>query len=119
MRNRGIVLLCSALAVAGCQGAPPPLGAGLPGGTWATVSQVFDARVKARFPVGSSESSMLLELGRQKFLLSLPLTVGARYSVTAVRDVPGFPCRRHWSVTWSTHSGLITDIAGSYSGTCL
>ena len=44
----------------------PPLVAGL-SGNWAKVSVAFDARVRARYPIGASEGSLGADLAAQGF----------------------------------------------------
>jgi hypothetical protein len=100
----------------GCSTSPPKIGRHI-GGTWAEASAAFDARVKARFPIGSSAGALLVELKSQGFIVSQDQTDASTFS--ALYDAPGFPCRLFWRVRWSADNAKITAITASYSGVCV
>ena len=106
------------LCLSACQGTPM-IAKGLPGGTWKEVSNAFNARVQGRFPVDSSETAMLAELRREHFKPETPGTSVPRYHFSALRDLPGFPCRQFWTVQWNSDAGKITEIDGEYGGSCV
>jgi hypothetical protein len=119
MRTLPILALVIGLALSACQGSPPPIGGNLPGGTWHDVSSAFNARVQRRFPIGSSEDDMLAELRRENFKTETYDKSVSRYQFSAVRELPGFPCKRFWTIQWNTDAGKITEIDGGYGGSCL
>jgi hypothetical protein len=110
--------------LSGCLNAPsspqaPPIGRDLPGGAWADVSRAFNARVQARFPVGSSEQDMVSELRREKFKVGVHDQPAARYRFSAGADLLGFPCRVNWTIEWNSAAGKVVELIGSYGGSCV
>jgi hypothetical protein len=113
-----LIVAILGLCVSACQGTPT-IAKSLPGRTWKEVNNAFDARVQWRFPVGSSEGAMLAELKREHFKAESPGTSVPRYQFSALRDLPGFPCRQFWTVQWNSDAGEITEIDGGYGASCL
>jgi hypothetical protein len=108
--HRLVVLIASILLFA-CKPAEPQIGRDLPS-TYAEGEQVFDRRVKVRFPAGTSEQSVIAELHRQGFRL-LPTREGVR-DATFIRDEWIF--QTIWSVRWRAKDGRIQEIWGVYGG---
>lgn len=77
-------------------------------GTWEAVSAEFDRRVKAKFPIGTSEADMLRELRNQGF---------ARQGLDnqAKRHESDFACSKGAYVNWLTDKyGFVIFINGEY-----
>lgn len=98
---------------------PVPLTRDLPQETTAR-SPAFDTRVKARFPIGTPESAMGLELQSERFQRkdwdSRPSQehVAERYDGGA--QVCNLIARIYWQ---SNEDGRLTAVRGAYDGTCL
>jgi len=96
-----------------------PLTAGLHG-TWAAVSEELDNRVKERFPLGSSEKEMALELRREGFSRQdWESSVDLEHE--AMRDESNWVCKQSAHVFWRADAeGRLTSIRGQYPiGICL
>ena len=119
MRPFQIFVFAICCCLSACQSAPPAIGKNLGGGSSADVSRAFDARVRSRFPVGSSEADMVAELEREEFKTVSQDKLVSRYPFKAYRDRPGLPCRQVWTIRWNSEVGKIIDIEGAYSATCL
>jgi hypothetical protein len=66
-------------------------------------SQEFDARIKERFPLGSSQADMFAELQQ--------LGTWEVYPHEARHYQRGFPCSERWWVTWQAgDKGELTDV---------
>jgi hypothetical protein len=115
-------LTCLGLALAGltsgCSTSPPQIGRHLHG-KWADASRQFDARVRERFPIGSSAGALLIELKYQGFKVSQDTVQTDPVRFSALYDAPGFPCRLFWTVHWSADNAKITAITASFSGVCV
>jgi hypothetical protein len=85
-------------------------------GSWHSVSSEFNARVKKRFPVGSSEADMAEELRREGFLRNDWSYVNAPAAeAEAMRREDGFPCNQAAYVYWRADiSGKLTGIRALY-----
>lgn len=118
MRLLQILAVVIGIGLSACQGTRPAIAKNLPGGTWHDVSSAFNARVQSRFPIGSSEADMLAELRREKFMISTDKS-DSRYQFSALRDLPGFPCRLSWTIQWGSDAGKISEIHGAHGGSCL
>jgi hypothetical protein len=118
-RVLGMLVLAAILGLSACQDSPPSIGKDLPHGTWRDASVAFDARVKSRFPVGSSEGDMLAELRRERFTITANKAPQSGYSFSALRDAAGFPCKLFWSVNWNADDGRISGIEAQYNGSCV
>ncbi len=99
--------------------APAPLTDGLPREI-AAQSSAFDARVKARFPIGTPMADVGLELAREKFVRQdwIPLMNGEHY---AQRYDGGAPiCNLVAWIYWKSDENYrLTAIRGLYTATCL
>ncbi len=79
-------------------------------------SAVFDQQVKARFPVGSDENALRLELVRERFVIKRDKESPFRFSATY--GASELFCRRDWIIQWNVNAGKIADIGGKYWLTC-
>jgi hypothetical protein len=76
--------------------------------------QEFADRVRTRFPIGSAERALMLELWFEGFQHP-----GDASKQWASLDRHGPPCARNWTVTWATDdSGHLTAIDGTYIPSC-
>lgn len=101
-----------ATACEGRNGAPeiPAIARDLPA-TYTEGEQVFDTRLKARFPVGTSESAMVKELKRQGF--SINEDSHGRFA-TFIEN--GLVVSNVWNVGWEADNGTISKVWGVYGG---
>jgi len=96
----------------------------------------FGARVQAKFPIGMTESDLVRELRDQGFgppvqahdLFSHSSATGEQIRIrapdTSLKYTAfssfSFPCDVTWWVLWhSDQNRRITDVRGTYGGTCL
>ena len=94
----------------------PALADGL-SATRATARQQFADRVRVRFPVGSSERAMMLELWSEGF--EHP-GEGDGHRHWASLERRNFVCTQAWTVTWTAdESDHLTAIEGTYIPSCL
>ncbi|MXP29609.1 hypothetical protein GRI58_12360 [Porphyrobacter algicida] len=102
-----------ALLAAGCGSARSPIpeiAQGLPN-NYSEGERVFDARLKARFPVGTSTNALAEELTKQGFSVTTQINGGgANYTDK------GFLVSSVWNIGWKAQGGRITDIWGVYGG---
>lgn len=106
-----------ALAMASCSGDArlPPLAQGLDPDV-ETAQAEFDARVKRRYPVGTSEEALLTDLRRQGF--SIRPAFGGLRSADLYRS--NYCGRTLWSVRWRVGAARkLTSIFGVYGLQCL
>ncbi len=91
-----------------------PLTVGMTG-DWTTVTKRFDARVRQRFPIGSSESDMGNALSQQGFSqVDWGGATGTEHE--AVRREDNFVCRVAARIHWrATADGRLTSVRGSYN----
>lgn len=88
----------------------PEIARGLPA-TYAEGEKIFDARLKARFPVGTSETDIVEELKRQGFSISegprgrFATFIEKRLVVSNV-----------WNVGWEADNGMLSMVWGIYGG---
>jgi len=87
----------------------PALGRGLPS-NYAEGEKMFDARVKAMFPVGTPEARLVDALRRQGFAVESAHRPDCR-SATVMK---GLVFRHIWSVRWRSAEGRVEDIRGVY-----
>ena len=88
----------------------PRLGHDLPR-TFSEGERVFDQRVKAQFPIGSSERAMVDHLRGQGFSVeAVPFHEGWR--ATDVRR--GIIIQTLWSVRWRATDNRIEEVVGIY-----
>lgn len=83
----------------------------------AIARQQFSDRVRTRFPAGSSERALMLELWSEGF--EHPgAGDGHRYWASLERRT--LACTRAWTVTWTTDGGdQLSAIDGTYIPSCL
>jgi hypothetical protein len=111
MRSRFIFFF--ALALVGCGSACSPIpeiGRDLPS-NYLEGERVFDARLKAKFPVGTDAYALAEELKRQGFLVRNEAEGGS-----ATFSDKRFPVSSVWNVGWEIKEGRITRIWGVYGG---
>lgn len=90
-----------------------PLTANL-SGTWETVSAEFDQRVRDRFPIGSSQEAMRIELREQGFTQS-DRNSAADFEQEAVRREDNGVCNQSARIFWRTGGeGRLIGIRGQY-----
>ncbi|MBV9884210.1 MAG: hypothetical protein JO276_14465 [Sphingomonadaceae bacterium] len=89
----------------------PEIGRDLPS-NYAEGEKVFDARVKASFPIGMSVEALLAELRRQGFGLLPEAGLDSVSDATFYRDE--LVCLTLWSVRWHASGGCVTEIWGVY-----
>jgi hypothetical protein len=95
----------------------PPLARDLPRDFDAGDAE-FTRRVKALFPLGSSEQFLKLELEREGFHVDDRIDLSGMH--WAGFDRPGLPCRLVWYVHWRANpDGYLTAIDATYGGLCL
>jgi hypothetical protein len=107
------------VSLAACKDESPQIGRNLPN-AFAEARPIFDQRVKARFPIGSSESELLGELRREKFTVTSLDQKSSPYGYTkqATAEIARFPCRIWWLISWTAEANKITAIGGMYGSTC-
>lgn len=92
---------------------PVPLTAGLRG-TWAAASAELDGRVKAKFPLGSSDTDMGAELVHQGFSRQ-DWNSSPNEEHEAVRHEDNIVCRKAARIHWRVNNeGRLTAIRGEY-----
>ena len=119
---RRIVAASLSMALAGCA-FPPPLGSHLPH-TFAEADPAFDARVRARFPIGTEEAVVVRELVRERFKITAvhapPINNPDGFTAEADHGGNmGIACELKWTVIWRADQGRISAIEGHYGATCL
>ena len=94
----------------------PAIAATLPGEE-SEFSRELDDRIRNRFPVGTSEDSLIAYLADQKFTPEWR----RRGDVNASDFVwNGLLCRRTVRIFWRADAaGLLTEVGGSYQSDCL
>jgi hypothetical protein len=88
----------------------PLLGRNLPS-TFSEGEKVFDKRVKERFPIGTSETSVVDELEGQGFSVD-PAPFADEWRRATIRR--GILIQTLWSVHWRAGANRIENIAGVY-----
>ncbi len=92
----------------------PPIAQGMDS-SFSTGDAQFKARVRARYPVGSSEKRLLADLRAQGF------TADVRPGDLSSADLRRFiGCGdKIWSVRWRATGDRITEVFGVYGAICL
>jgi hypothetical protein len=108
--HRLLLIIVSAGLLSGCNPVRPEIGRDLPEDV-TQAERIFDARVKARFPVGTDERRLLSELQRQGFRPSPNFGDGIR-DASFYRDE--FVTKTVWSVRWRANAGHVVEIWGVY-----
>jgi len=86
-------------------------------GEEAGFSREFDSRVRAQFPVGSSEDALIAYLESEKFA---PEWRRRDEPNTSAFILSGLICRKTVRVRWRADaSGALTDVSGAYESRCL
>jgi hypothetical protein len=103
-----------------CASPAPKIGRGLPS-NFEAASRVFDERVKARFPTGSSEALLMEELKSERFKVTKTVDPKGESSFSATREGAIWPvCGLAWNIHWTERAGRILRIDGDYGETgCL
>ncbi len=114
------MVLLASLALSACATPGPRLGRDLPA-NFADANRAFDERVRARFPVGSSELLLRDELRAEHFKIGAVTPKGsAGYQFNAEHGGSIIPaCDLEWTVYWAADDGRIVRIGASYYATCL
>lgn len=79
--------------------------------TYVEGEQVFDARLKARFPVGTAESAIIEELERQGFSINEGPHGGFATFIEKRLIVSNV-----WNVGWEAENGTVSKVWGVYGG---
>lgn len=83
--------------------------------TATTARQEFAQRIRERFPLGSADRVLMLDLWAQGF--EHPGGSDGRHWASLERR--GAPCNRAWTVSWSTDDGgHLTAVDGTYIPSC-
>ena len=121
-RNIALPLSITAVMLSGCVTAPR-MSAHTPF-TLNETSARFEERIRARFPIGSSEVALTRELRSEHFKIG-------SFDVPAQSNPEGFTsqaiyngsyyvaCEIDWHVWWRADGGRIAVISASYGDTCL
>jgi hypothetical protein len=122
-----MMIVAAAFIVAACEENPPlpQLAQGLPADSDSAESQ-FDARVKNRFPVGSSAQSMRRELGLQGFhelsgsdALNSTADTASGAGVAEYRRSQGSFCTEVRKVHWRADGDKLRDVKGQRFQRCV
>ncbi len=107
------------IAVAGGGCAPLSFGSGAPAlarSIRGADSEAPSAAARARFPVGSSETRMLAELKRERFVLGPSEAGRFRTAAASWRDLP---CLYTYSLRWrADEQGAIAEISATFTDAC-
>jgi hypothetical protein len=96
---------------------PVELTRGLPNET-RKISPAFDQRIQAKFPIGSSERTMVDELIKQGFARQAHIAPDSENGMLRIEY--GMPCRSDYRVYWRSNAqGRLTSISGEADVTCL
>jgi hypothetical protein len=71
----------------------------------------FDARVRARFAIGTAEDVLISEIAEQGFKLTYRAMDGLHDATFYRRR---FPFTTLWSIRWKSEAGRITEIWGVF-----
>ncbi len=105
------ILLAAALLLAGCT-PQPPLIRDLKGQSYEAIGATMTQRLLAKSPLGSPESALVSELGRQHFRVK-PAKHYAEFSRTRLL------CSMVWAVRWDADgSGRLTRLEGQSYAVC-
>lgn len=104
-----IFMALSQIFVTACESGTPEIARGLPS-TYTDAEPIFDARLKARFPPGTTEHKLLDELGQQGFPMPPSRWRDGIASTTFTRNE--LISKTIWSVRWRARDARITEIWG-------
>lgn len=110
MRSQSLFAALAMLLSAACSNSEPPIGRGLPKTFGYTPA--FEERLKQRFPIGSDEQKLLVELRSEKFKIEEVKDPSSPHRFSAHYDVSEVACREEWTIQWTAEQGKITDITG-------
>ncbi|WP_263588941.1 hypothetical protein [Sphingopyxis sp. GC21] len=79
--------------------------------TYAEGGPIFDARLKARFPLGTAENAIIEELERQGF--SIKEGPHGRFATFVEKKLI---VSNIWNVGWEAENGAVSKIWGVYGG---
>jgi hypothetical protein len=111
MRSHVLFAALATLLSAACSNSEPPIGRGLPKTFGYTPA--FEERLKQRFPIGSDDQKLLVELRSEKFKIqevkdpSNPHRFSAHYDIS-----DGVACKEEWTIQWTVKQGKIADLTG-------
>ena len=108
--------ILTVVLLSACADSPPAIGSHLPG-SFSEASDAFDARVKARFPVGSDETALRAELAREKFVVSTDKDSASDFAARYHADE--LVCGASWVIRWSVAEAKVAAIGGTYREICL
>lgn len=85
-------------------------------GSWEMINREFDARVRTRFPIGSTEVDMTRELQREGFTRDdWSFVIGQGAEAKATRREDRFICRQAAYIYWRADPrGRLISIRGTY-----
>jgi hypothetical protein len=104
------------VVLSGCQkqSALPPIASGL-ADNYKVGSAQFDARVKRRFPNGTSETRLLKELRGEGFRIELASHDGGAAEYSRANGCGA----TIWQVSWNSSQDRLMEVAGRYFARCL
>lgn len=92
-----LLAVLSPLLLSACSDPVPAIGRELPR-TLAQAAPYFDERIKQRFPVGSDEDRLLVELRKERFSVLETRDPPSHYQRSAVSDHHDLVCREIWRI---------------------
>ena len=104
------VAFTTACGVASGAAGVPEIARDLPA-TYAEGEKIFDSRLKARFPVGTSETDIVEELKRQGF--SINEGPNGRFATFIEKRLV---VSNVWNVGWEADNGTLSKVWGIYGG---
>jgi hypothetical protein len=110
MRSQSLFAALAMLLSAACSNSEPPIGRGLPKTFGYTPA--FEERLRQRFPIGSDEQKLLVEIRSEKFGIQEVKDPSAPHRFSARYDASEGACREEWTIQWAAEQGKITDITG-------
>jgi hypothetical protein len=110
MRSQSLFAALAMLLSAACSNSEPPIGRGLPKTFGYTPA--FEERLRQRFPIGSDEQKLLVEIRSEKFRIQEVKDPSAPQRFSARYDASEGACREEWTIQWAAEQGKITDITG-------
>ena len=113
-----LLLLCAMALLPGLDGcAHEPEALPLPEPS-VEASALFDQRVKARFPPGSSLARLRTALATEQYIISDTTNPGALLPYAATRKAVNIVCQLAWTISWNTADDRVTAVAGQYHAVC-
>jgi hypothetical protein len=110
--SSGATVLAAAWVRAYADPPLPPILRDLSSGTWDAHSAAFTTRLRARYPVGTSEEVLIWGLARDGFRPAWRDTAEGRY---AILEWSAFPCAMRATVIWQVDAERrVTSLSGKY-----